>query len=82
MLSTKMLRLETLALNGNESCLPLKNTYAQTTFAHNFSAVPSSLFNECHATKSAEEAIKVDPLNGWASLNFIGSTSISAPIGL
>ncbi|KAJ6103637.1 hypothetical protein N7486_003859 [Penicillium sp. IBT 16267x] len=63
-----------------KGCLPLADTYAQTTFAHNFSAVPPSLFDECHATESAEEVIEVDPLNGWASLNFIGSASITAPI--
>lgn len=44
--------------------------------------VPSSLFDECVATDAAEEIIEVDPLNGWVSLNFIGSASISAPIGM
>ncbi|KAJ6002421.1 hypothetical protein N7451_004968 [Penicillium sp. IBT 35674x] len=63
-----------------KGCLPLANTYAQTTFAHNFSAVPQSMFYECNATKSAEEVIEVDPWKGWASLAFIGSASISAPI--
>ncbi|KAJ5925493.1 hypothetical protein N7454_008132 [Penicillium verhagenii] len=42
-------------------------------------AVPASLFDECDATKSAEEVIEVDPSHGWASLNFIGGASISAP---
>ncbi|KAJ5814377.1 uncharacterized protein N7503_001127 [Penicillium pulvis] len=63
-----------------KGCLPLANTYAQTTFAHNFSAVPPSMFYECNATKSAEEVIEVDSSTGWASLAFIGSTSISAPL--
>ncbi|KAL4860473.1 Cupredoxin [Aspergillus spectabilis] len=34
-----------------KGCLRLTNTYAQTTFAHNFSAIPPSLFNECHAAR-------------------------------
>ncbi|PQE05161.1 Multicopper oxidase type 2 protein [Rutstroemia sp. NJR-2017a BVV2] len=41
-------------------------------------AVPPSLFDECTATDAKEEIINVDPLNGWASLNFIGSASVSA----
>ncbi|KAJ5655192.1 hypothetical protein N7507_007142 [Penicillium longicatenatum] len=61
-----------------KGCLPLTNTYAQTTFAHNFSEIPPTLFDECHATKSTEEVIEVDSLNGWASLDFIGAASISA----
>lgn len=40
------------------------------------------MFYECNATKSAEEVIEVDPSTGWASLAFIGSASISAPIGV
>lgn len=40
------------------------------------------MFDECHATESTEEVIEVDPLSGWASLNFIGSASVSAPIGM
>ncbi|KAJ5746443.1 hypothetical protein N7520_011625 [Penicillium odoratum] len=42
--------------------------------------VPPYLFDECTATNATEEIINVDPLNGWASLNFIGSASISALI--
>ncbi|KAJ5924316.1 hypothetical protein N7466_008503 [Penicillium verhagenii] len=42
-------------------------------------AVPASLFDECDATQSAEEVIEVNPSLGWASLNFIGGASISAP---
>ncbi|KAI1830098.1 hypothetical protein DTO013E5_7654 [Penicillium roqueforti] len=63
-----------------KGCLPLTNTYAQTTSGHNLSAVPASMFYECHATEAAEEVIEVDPFNGWASLNFIGSASVSTPI--
>lgn len=40
------------------------------------------MFYECHATEAAEEVIEVDPFNGWASLNFIGSASVSTPIGV
>ncbi|KAJ5931405.1 hypothetical protein N7516_005894 [Penicillium verrucosum] len=49
-----------------KGCLPLQNTYAQTEFSHNFSLVPSSLFDECVTTDAAEEIIEVDSLNGWA----------------
>ncbi|KGO69800.1 Multicopper oxidase, type 1 [Penicillium italicum] len=61
-----------------KGCPPLQNTYAQTEFPHNFDAVPSSLFDECVATEAPEEIIEVDPLNGWVSLNLIGSAAISA----
>ncbi|PQE33401.1 pigment biosynthesis brown protein [Rutstroemia sp. NJR-2017a WRK4] len=61
-----------------KGCLPLQNIYAQTTFSHNFSAVPPSLFDECTATDAEEEVIVVDPSNRWATLNFIGSASVSA----
>jgi hypothetical protein len=73
---------EISVLIGKSSCLPLTNTYAQTTFAHNFSEIPPTLFDECHATKSTEEVIEVDPLNGWVSLDFIGAASISALTGV
>ncbi|OJJ30871.1 hypothetical protein ASPWEDRAFT_120138 [Aspergillus wentii DTO 134E9] len=62
-----------------KGCLPLPNTYAQTTLAHNYSAVPPSLFDQCNATNATEEVIKVDPLKGWASLNFISTASLSVP---
>lgn len=71
----------TLITDRKSSCLALSNTYAQTSYVHNFSAVPSSFFNECVTTTAAEEDITVDPLDGWASLNFIGSASVSAPMG-
>ncbi|KAL2698464.1 hypothetical protein AAEP93_009852 [Penicillium crustosum] len=64
----------------NIRCLPVRNTFAQTTFAqHNYTAIPPSLFYQCKATESTEEVIKVDPLEGWVSLNLISSASISLP---
>ncbi|KAJ5308882.1 hypothetical protein N7508_004261 [Penicillium antarcticum] len=63
-----------------KGCLALDNTYAQTTYApHNLSAVPSTLYNECNATEAEEAVIDVESWKGWASLNFIGSASISVP---
>ncbi|OGE51743.1 hypothetical protein PENARI_c012G11556 [Penicillium arizonense] len=56
------------------------NTYAQTTYAqHNYSAVPSTMYNECNATDAEEAVIQVESWKGWASLNFIGSAGISVP---
>lgn len=69
-------------LNLEQSCLSLENTYAQTQAPHNFSAVPSSLFNECNSTDAPEEVIEVNPLDGWASLAFTGSASMSVPTGM
>lgn len=67
----------------NIRCLPVQNTFAQTTFAqHNYTAIPPSLFDQCKATESTEEVIKVDPLEGWVSLNLISSASISLPAGM
>ncbi|OQE38914.1 hypothetical protein PENCOP_c007G01199 [Penicillium coprophilum] len=63
-----------------KGCLPVQNTYAQTTFSqHNYTAIPPSMFDKCSATESIEEVIKVDPRKGWVSLNLIGSASISVP---
>ncbi|KAF4768051.1 hypothetical protein HAV15_002233 [Penicillium sp. str.  len=63
-----------------KGCLPVRNTFAQTTFAqHNYTAIPPSMFDQCKATESTEEVIKVDPLKGWVSLNLISSASISIP---
>ncbi|KAJ6082566.1 hypothetical protein N7499_007440 [Penicillium canescens] len=63
-----------------KGCLALSNTYAQTTYAqHNYSAVPSTMYNECNATDAEEAVIQVESWKGWASLNFIGSAGISVP---
>ncbi|KAJ5438532.1 uncharacterized protein N7458_009530 [Penicillium daleae] len=43
-----------------KGCIPLGNTYAQTSFAHNYSAVPPAMFDECNATNSTEELYEVD----------------------
>ncbi|KAJ5503444.1 Multicopper oxidase type 2 [Penicillium fimorum] len=63
-----------------KGCLPVGNTYAQTTFSqHNYTAIPPSMFDQCIATETVEEVIKVDARKGWVSLNLIGSASISVP---
>ncbi|KAJ5400769.1 hypothetical protein N7465_011258 [Penicillium sp. CMV-2018d] len=63
-----------------KGCLPVRNTFAQTTTAqHNYTAIPPSMFDQCKATESTEEVIKVNPLEGWVSLNLISSASISIP---
>ncbi|KAJ5170324.1 uncharacterized protein N7500_003107 [Penicillium coprophilum] len=51
----------------DKGCLPVQNTYAQTTFSqHNYTAIPPSMFDECSATESIEEVVRVDPRKGWA----------------
>ncbi|KAJ5374028.1 Multicopper oxidase type 2 [Penicillium concentricum] len=63
-----------------KGCLPVGNTYAQTTFSqHNYTAIPPSMFDQCSPTESMDEVIKVDHRKGWISLNLIGSASISIP---
>ncbi|KAJ5161553.1 hypothetical protein N7492_006945 [Penicillium capsulatum] len=63
-----------------KGCLPLQNTYAQTTFPHKLDKVPKSLFDECKATNAEEAVINVDSQSGWTSLNFVASAAISALI--
>lgn len=61
----------------DKGCLALTNTLAQTTQAHNFSAVPRGLFSGCRATNTSGAAtISVQPHAGWASLNFISTASL------
>ncbi|CAG8925708.1 unnamed protein product [Penicillium salamii] len=61
-----------------KGCLPTHNTYAQTTTTHhNYNELPPSLFDQCNATNAVEEEIRVDPRDGWISLNLIGAASIS-----
>ncbi|KAJ5824097.1 Multicopper oxidase type 2 [Penicillium robsamsonii] len=63
-----------------KGCLPVGNTYAQTTSSqHNYTAIPPSMFDKCIATETMEEVVKVDTRKGWVSLNLIGSASISVP---
>ncbi|KAJ5964277.1 Multicopper oxidase type 2 [Penicillium vulpinum] len=63
-----------------KGCLPAQNTLSQTAFAqHNFTAIPPSMFDQCNATESMEQVVKVNPNKGWVSLNLIGSASISVP---
>ncbi|KAJ5908082.1 hypothetical protein N7495_000764 [Penicillium taxi] len=63
-----------------KGCIPLQNTFVQPGDSHDFNQVPVSLFDQCNATGATEEVIEVDSSNGWASLNFIGSSSVLAPI--
>ncbi|CAG8048254.1 unnamed protein product [Penicillium olsonii] len=60
-----------------KGCLPTHNTFAQMTSTHHFNKLPPSLFDQCNATNTPEEEIKVDPHDGWMSLNLIGAASIS-----
>lgn len=59
----------------DKGCLPLTNTFAQTLFPHDLSAVPPGVFSGCNATNSAGSTIEVDPHNGWVSLNFISTAT-------
>lgn len=65
----------------DKGCLPLTNPLAQTSYPHNFSAVPASLFEGCHATDPGNATIKADPHQGWVSLNFISTASLQEMVG-
>ncbi len=66
----------------DKGCLPLMNPLAQTSFPHNFGAVPASLFSGCHATDPGNATILADPHQGWVSLNFISTASIQEMVGM
>ncbi|KAE9376113.1 multicopper oxidase [Stipitochalara longipes BDJ] len=60
----------------DKGCIALQNPLAQTSFPHNFSAVPAGLFSGCHATDPGNATITADPHQGWVSLNFISTASL------
>ncbi|KAJ6175639.1 hypothetical protein N7485_002553 [Penicillium canescens] len=67
-----------------KGCLALSNTYAQTTYAqHNYSAVPSTMYNECNATDAEEAVIQALTLgNGgrYSALVKLNNTAGDYPI--
>jgi len=64
-----------------KGCLPLLDPIVQTSYPHNFSAVPPNLFSGCVATNPGNATIKVDPHQGWVSLNFISTASLQEMVG-
>jgi hypothetical protein len=65
----------------DKGCIALTNPLAQTTYPHNFAAVPPGLFSGCNATNSEHAIIKADPHQGWVSLNMISTASIQELVG-
>ncbi|KAJ5347482.1 Multicopper oxidase type 2 [Penicillium brevicompactum] len=62
----------------DKGCLSAHNTYAQTATPQHYNEIPPALFDECKATNSPDEEIKVNPQDGWVSLNLIGAVSITS----
>jgi hypothetical protein len=65
----------------DKGCIPLTNIIAQTSLPHDFSAVPSTLFEGCNATNPGNATINADPNNGWVSLNFISTAALQEMVG-
>lgn len=65
----------------DKGCLPLSNVLAQTTYPHDLTKVPPGMFEGCNATKANQAVVKVDPHQGWASLNFISTASVQELVG-
>jgi hypothetical protein len=65
----------------DKGCLPLLDPIVQTSYPHNFSAVPPNLFSGCVATNPGNATIKADPHQGWVSLNFISTASLQEMVG-
>ncbi|RFU31991.1 hypothetical protein B7463_g4366, partial [Scytalidium lignicola] len=67
-------------LNGlpysDKGCMPLESPVGQTNTTHSLELVPSSMWNNCTATKSPNEVIQADPRTGWVNLNWISSSSV------
>ncbi len=66
----------------DKGCIPLTDPIAQTSFPHNFSAVPAGLFEGCHTTDPGNATILADPHQGWVSLNFISTASLQEMVGM
>jgi hypothetical protein len=60
----------------DKGCLAVTNPLAQTSFPHDFGAVPYGLFEGCNATDPNPYVFNVDPWQGWVSLNLISTASI------
>jgi hypothetical protein len=65
----------------DKGCIPLTNTLAQTSYPHDFGAVPFGLFEGCNASDPNPYVFKVDPSKGWVSLNLISTASIQEMVG-
>ena len=64
----------------DKGCLPLTDLIPQTSYPHNFSAVPFGLFEGCNATEPDPYVLSVDVEKGWVSLNLISTASVQEMI--
>jgi FtsP/CotA-like multicopper oxidase with cupredoxin domain len=65
---------------SDKGCLPLMNPIVQTSYPHNFGAVPFGMFEGCNATDPNPYVFNVDANGGWVSLNMISTASIQEMI--
>jgi hypothetical protein len=59
-----------------KGCAPLRSPVEQTNTTHFFDLVPPSMWDVCTATSAPSEVITLDAQTGWASLNFISTSSV------
>lgn len=48
----------------------------QGDYTHDLTAIPPTAWDKCESSTGHTEVISVNPKDGWASVNFIGATSI------
>jgi len=65
----------------DKGCLDVRNPLVQINGPHNFGLVPPGLFEGCNATEAQYADIRVDPSNGWTSLNFISAAGLQELVG-
>lgn len=64
----------------DKGCLALENPLAQTSYPHNYNAVPFGVFEGCNASQPNPTVFNVNPSQGWVSLNFISSAALQEMI--
>lgn len=50
---------------------------AQGNFTHQLNEIPYNVYNGCQNTSAPREVIKVDPKDGWVSINIISTADVS-----
>lgn len=60
----------------DKGCIAMTNQAAQTSYPHDFGAVPPDLFEGCKASQPNPYSFNVYPNRGWVSLNLISTASI------
>ena len=65
----------------DKGCIALTNVAAQTSYPHDFGAVPFGLFEGCNASDPNPYVFKVDASQGWVSLNLISTASLQEMVG-